>query len=310
MTVTTETPAPLQASGLPYLDCVQQGKNEWWRYVLALFVIAFMWFIVGTLPYIAVGIGVLVDNNPATDIDPALSQVIGVNPTLLFVALMLSFVCFVAGIYIAVRFVHQRPFVGLITCGAAVRWSRLGQAVGLWLLLSAAIAVVEALLYPGRYQLTFDPLQFVVFLFFAVLLIPIQSSSEELFFRGYVLQSASLQVRNPIVLSLISGAAFMLPHLANPEVQVNIFLLPIFYFAFGAFLAYASIKDNGLELALGIHAANNLFTALFANYQGSALRTPSIFTALELDAVYNMIAVFIAMAIVYVWFFVLERKTA
>jgi uncharacterized protein len=309
MTTSTETLASPQASAPSYLALVHQGKNEWWRYAIALVVIAFFWIIIGAVPLLVLGAGIFLDNDPATDLDPVTGGIIGVNPILLFIALMLSFCCLLAGLYIAVRFVHQRRFVTLIT-PAAVRWGRIGQAFGLWFLLAAVISVVEALLFRDRYQLTFDPVQFFIFLPFAVVLIPIQTSAEELLFRGYVLQSAGLRVRSLIALCLISGVAFMVPHLGNPEVTVNIFLLPLFYFTFGVFLAYLSLKDNGLELALGIHAANNLFTGLFANYQGSALLTPAIFTAAEIDAVYNFVSVSIALALCYVWFFGLERKTA
>jgi hypothetical protein len=45
-----------------------------------------------------------------------------------------------------------------------------------------------------------------------------------------------------------------------------------------------------LELALGMHAANNLFTGLFANAVITVMPTPSIFTVMELDAVYSTIS--------------------
>ena len=53
-----------------------------------------------------------------------------------------------------------------------------------------------------------------------------------------------------------------------------------------------------------------LFTALFANYAQSALPTPSVFTANELDAGYNLFGFLFAMIIFYLWFFWLDRKTA
>jgi len=91
----------------------------------------------------------------------------------------------------------------------------------------------------------------------------------------------------------------MLPHLANPEVSAGPVLLALFYFSFGAFLALITLKDNGLELALGAHAGNNLFTALLVNYEGGALTTPAIFTATELDPLFNLVTSLVAMAIFY-----------
>lgn len=290
----------------PYLSLVLQGKNQWWRFALALAVIGLMWLIVGSVPVVAAAIYVAVDNDPSTYLSDT-GQFAGVDPLLPFIAIMASFALFLAGIYLAMRYVHQRPLSTLIT-PASIRWGRLAQAFGLWFLLAAVLAVLEALLYPGRYVLTFDPVHFLTFLIPALLLTPIQTTTEELFFRGYLLQGASLYIKNTLGLCLTSGLVFMLVHLSNVEVISNIFLLPLFYFAFGAFMAYLTIKDNGLELALGIHAANNLFTGLFANYAQSSLGTPAIFTVSELDAVYNVISVLIAMAVLYLWFFWPERK--
>jgi membrane protease YdiL (CAAX protease family) len=42
------------------------------------------------------------------------------------------------------------------------------------------------------------------------------------------------------------------------------------------FLALITLKDDRLELALGVHAANNLFIVLLVNSQDSALRSPAI----------------------------------
>jgi membrane protease YdiL (CAAX protease family) len=216
---------------------------------------------------------------------------------------MLSFVVFLGGTAAAVVLIHRRRFVSLITPANAINWRRVGQGCAAWVVLVAAMSVVESVLYPGRYQLTFDAVRFIPFALASLIFIPIQTTAEELFFRGYILQSAGLLVKNPLLLSFVSGFLFMVPHLANPEVAVNFWLLALFYFAFGAFLAYITLKEDSLELALGIHAGNNLFTAIFANYVGGALTTPAIFTVAELDAVYNLVGSLAAMALFFFLFF-------
>jgi hypothetical protein len=286
----------------PFLDLVHQGKNQPWRYILALFLILFMWLIVGSVPYILAVAFVTLDGDPATNFDALTGEFTGVDPVIPFLGLMLSFPILLGGVYLAVRFIHQRPFHTLLS-PRPLNWSRTAQAFGLWFLLAAVIAVFEAIVYPYVYHLTFNPLQFAVFILFAIVLIPLQTSTEEIFFRGYLLQGASVWIKNPIALSLISGVVFMLPHLANPEVMSDFILLPIFYTALGAFLAFISIKDNSLDLALGVHAANNLFTAIFANYSGSALATPAIFTATEFNVAFNVIGAILAMVVFYFWFF-------
>lgn len=284
-----------------YLDLARQGKNDWWRYLISLVLIAFFWLFVGSIPYLVLTVFVIVDGSLDTSIDTATLTFTGVHPLLPFLALMVSFIAFIIGTFIAVRFVHARRFSTLIS--PRIRWGRFALGFGVWLVLVTASALVEAFLYPGRYELTFDPVNFLPFAIVAIILIPLQTSSEEFFFRGYILQWIGLRLRNIVLLSLISGLLFMLPHLTNPEIAIDVVLLPLFYFAFGAFLAFVSLQDGGLELALGVHAANNLFASLFANYTGSALQTPAIFTATELDAVYSLISTLAAMAIFYLCVF-------
>ena len=48
--------------------------------------------------------------------------------------------------------------------------------------------------------------------------------------------------------------------------------------------------DGGLELALGLHVANNLYSALVANYTVSALPSESIFTVNVIDPFYGLIS--------------------
>ncbi|HEX7394715.1 MAG TPA: type II CAAX endopeptidase family protein [Anaerolineaceae bacterium] len=284
-----------------YLDLIRQGKTGWWRFVLAVALILFLWQILGALPSVFLLILVLVDGNPQTGISPA-GQFVGVEPVFSFAVLMLASVFFLVGIFLAVRFIHQRPFRTLITPARLIAWKRFFQGFAVWFVLSGLMSLVEALLYPGRYVWTLDLRRYIPFVFLALVLIPIQTSAEELFFRGYILQGVGLRLRNIWVLSAISGFLFMLPHLLNPEARVNYGLMGFYYFFIGAVMAFVTLQDGRLELALGLHAANNLFAALFANYTVTVMPTPSLFTINTLDAVYSVSAAVIGL-IVFVLIF-------
>jgi membrane protease YdiL (CAAX protease family) len=168
--------------------------------------------------------------------------------------------------------------------------------------------VVEALLYPGRYVWSLDLRHLFRFVFLAIFFIPIQTSAEELFFRGYILQGFGLRLRNIWVLSAISGLLFGLPHLLNPEATVNYPLFGFYYFCFGFSLAYLTLREGRLELALGAHAANNLFSVIFANYTVTVLPSPALFTITVLDAFYSVPAALIGMAIFVTLFVSLLRS--
>ena len=195
------------------------------------------------------------------------------------------------------RFIHRRSLRTLVTPAPSLAWGRMLQGFGVWFGLVALMSLVEALAYPGRYVWTLDISRFLPFLFLALIFIPIQTSAEELFFRGYLLQEIGLRWKNIWVLSTISGLVFGLPHLLNPEAAANFPLLGFYYFSFGFSLAVITLRDGKLELALGVHAANNLFSVIVANTTITALPSPSLFTIQGLDAVYSVPVAILGMGI-------------
>ena len=44
-----------------------------------------------------------------------------------------------------------------------------------------------------------------------------------------------------------------------------------------------SIMDDGIELAMGVHFVNNLFSALFISFKGAALQTYALFEITEIN---------------------------
>ena len=283
-----------------YLDAARKGKNEWWRYLSAIFLILVMWQLVGAMPTLGLLLALSLDNDPATTVNA--TGPVGVSTTASFVVFMLASLFFLAGIWMAVRGIHGRPLRSLVTAQGGLAWKRLFQGFLVWGTIASLTSLLEALLYPGRYQLTLDLPRFIPFVFIALLLVPIQTSTEELFFRGYLLQGFGLRLRNPWLLSLISGLFFGLPHLLNPEASSNYLLMGLYYIATGAVLAYITLRDGRLELALGMHAANNLFSTLLANYKITVLPSPSLFTIQELDPVFSVIAALVGLGI-FLWIF-------
>jgi len=108
-------------------------------------------------------------------------------------------------------------------------------------------------------------------------MIPIQTSTEEYVFRGYLMQGFALLAKNrwfPLVMtSLIFGTM----HIANPEVEKMGYIILVYYIGTGFFLGIITLMDEGMELSLGFHAANNLVGALLITSDWSAFQTNSIF---------------------------------
>jgi len=269
-----------------YLDLAQQGRNAWWRYALGAFAIAFFWLVLGYVPYLLLlGAGFR-------------------DQLLEYLAVNFSIFMMLAGLVLTVKLIHRRPLLSLVTPEARLDGRRVWHGALVWTVIAAVIVVIEHLLFPDRYYLSFDVERFFVFLALVLVLTPIQAGTEELVFRAYAMQGMGLLTRRPALIAIASSLVFTAPHLLNPEVHEHgALIMAANYFVIGMLLATITLRDGRLELAIGLHAVNNVFLALIANYEGSALTTESIFTARELDPVYSLVTMIIGTLVFHWWIF-------
>jgi membrane protease YdiL (CAAX protease family) len=294
-----------------YLDAARWGKASLWRYLAGFLSIIFIWLGFGSLATgAALAFFALVEQLNANQIAEAITNPAILGPTPYFVVLNVSFILFFAGIWLVVIGIHRRSLRSVITAKPSIDWKRIGFGFVIWFLLGVVGSVIEFLMWPETFSVNFEPLTFLVFGFIAIILTPLQTTSEELFFRGYLVQAGSLLSRNAIFLSLLSGVLFALPHIGNPELAANFYVVLFSYFVLGAFLAWISIKDGTIELAIGVHAANNLFAGLVVTFPLSALQTPAIFYTTHFDPLFNLVVTILLCAVFYVIVFVRRRKPA
>src|SRR3989338_662433 len=103
-----------------------------------------------------------------------------------------------------------------------------------------------------------------------------QKSSEEAFFRGFLLQGIGRMFGKAWMSILITGVLFGLLHGSNPEVEKIGNILLIFYIGTGIFLGLMAHLDNGIELSMGYHAVNNIFAALIVTNNWQAFHTDAL----------------------------------
>lgn len=263
-----------------YLALVYHGHNQWWRYLASVVIILLFAEVLGSVPLLV------------------LRQFYDYSGMRAFLAANLGALFQLAGVVIAVVLIHQRRMLSLITPHAHFDWRRAAHGFAVWFVLGAAGCLVESLLFPGRYRLSFNPETFFVFAAVALCLTPLQTTTEELLFRGYLMQALGLFAKRPAAIAIASSVIFMLPHLANPEVAHDPLLVPPQYLVIGLLLAAVTLRDGRLELAIGIHAANNLFIGLIANYDDSVITTDAIFTA-AYDPAYSLVSLIVASVAAY-----------
>lgn len=299
----------LEPQPTTYLDQAKQGHGSVWRYIAGTLSILFIWLIVGGIAtaFLLIGIGIF-RGVPLLD----LAQLV-LDPSLLgyipyYLVLNAGFLFFLFGLWLSVRLIHGRSVLSLVTWRSSVNWRRVGVGFIAWALLLGVGTLVEYLISPETFTVTFDASIFIPFALLAIIITPLQTTAEELFFRGYLVQAGSLISRKWIFLSIWSGVLFALPHFTNPEVAANTGVVLLTFFVLGAFLTWISLKDGTIELAIGIHAANNLMAGLLVTFPESVLPTPAILTTTHFDPVFSLIAEVLFCALFYLLVFVRRSK--
>ena len=211
------------------------------------------------------------------DTNEMISQLInqfGINITFVMIILPLSLMCL--GLLFWVKIVHRQSLTSLTTSRPKVDWSRILFSFSLWSTFTIIITLIAYFAEPESFVINFKPIPFFIFLALAIVLVPLQTSFEEYFFRGYMMQYLGVVTNSRLVPFLVTSILFGLMHFANPEVEKLGYITMIYYIGTGFFLAILTLMDDGLELSLGFHAANNLVGALLITSDWTVFQTHSI----------------------------------
>ncbi|RDI57421.1 CPBP family intramembrane glutamic endopeptidase [Flavobacterium glaciei] len=257
---------------------IEQGiksENYFWKYIIGSLIIICSSF-VGQLPLL---IGILYEtifyDKAYPTSNEAVMRFFDSNLTLLLI--LISFVFIMLGIVLVVRNLHEQTMLSVTTSRAKLDWKRVGFSFMIWSL----ITIVSTLLFyfsnPNDFVFNFKPVPFAILVVIAVLLIPVQTSSEEYIFRGYLMQGFANLSRNKWFPLLMTSLIFGGMHIFNPEVAKMGYVVLVYYIGTGLMLGIMTLMDEGMELALGFHAANNLVGALLITSDWSAFQTNSIF---------------------------------
>ena len=258
-----------------YIEQGYKGYHESWRYLVGIIIIFVGWQILGMIPLGGFLIVKVLDGAEMPKDVSGMSQLLGSN-LFLFLALF-SFVFGLAATFFTSKFLHRQSIVALTTSRKKIDWKRIAFAFVLWSLLSMIIIGLDVFLSPEDYILNFRLTPFLILLTVSVLFIPLQTSFEEYFMRGYLMQGIGIIAKNRWVPLIVTSLIFGLLHVFNPEVEKLGYGIMVYYIGTGFFLGIITLMDEGLELALGFHAANNLVTALLVTADWTAFQTDSLY---------------------------------
>ena len=261
---------------------LEQGikpENKFGKYILGSVIIIVASF-VGQIPLMgAVLFETFFNKKPYPSNDKMLMKMFDSNLTLFLV--MISFAFALAAVFYVVRHFHNQSVLSVTTSRRTVDIKRIMFSFLLW----AGFSIVSFLFIyfksPEQFILNFKPIPFLILVTVGTILIPIQTSTEEYVFRGYLMQGFANLAKNRWFPLLMTSLIFGSMHWFNPEVTKMGTIIMIYYIGTGLFLGIITLMDEGMELALGFHAANNLIGALLVTSDWTVFQTHSIFIDLS-----------------------------
>lgn len=249
-------------------------ENKFWKYIVGsiLIIIAST---IGQIPFaIAVAVKAMTSEGSYPTTNEAVMGYLSPNLTLFL--LLLSFVFGFAGIILVIKYFHKQTLLSITTSRAKIDWGRIFFAFFVWAIFAVVSTVAMYYSTPENFVWNFKPIPFLILAIIGILMIPIQTSTEEYVFRGYLMQGFAVLAKNKWFPLLMTSVIFGTMHIANPEVEKMGYVVLVYYIGTGLFLGVITLMDEGMELALGFHAANNLVTALLVTSDWSAFQTNSI----------------------------------
>ena len=190
--------------------------------------------------------------------------------------LLLSFVAVVPGIWLVVKKLHDLPLMSILSSRKKIDLERVMYSFMLWGSIVSAFVFLEYSLSPENYEINFKLKEFLILAVIAILFIPIQTSVEEVVFRGYLMQGFGHWLNSRFMALFLTSIVFGSLHLANPEITALGYEFIFLYISVGFLLGIMTLMDDGLELAIGFHAANNLIAALLVTADWTVFQTESI----------------------------------
>lgn len=198
------------------------------------------------------------------------------DPNLTLLLLLIPFLVAFLGFVFVLKRIHKQSFLSVTTSRKAIDYDRFFFAFSFWAFVSILIIAIDYFSAPQDFEITFQLEPFLIMFTISVLLIPFQSGLEEYIFRGYLMQGFAKLTRNHWLPLVLTSVIFGLLHIFNPEVEKLGMGLLFYYIGTGLFFGVMTLMDDGIELALGFHIANNLFTALLVTADWTAFQTYSV----------------------------------
>lgn len=291
-----------------YLESVLGKDSSFWKYIVVIAVtLVATWIIGGLFSGIVVVVYLL---GKGGDISPEmLSNVknlydLGLPENLVLVLMLFPFIVSMLVSWALIRSMHRRTFSMTVNGRENIRWNHIVSGFLFWFILQLVYIAISYIVTPDNFVLQFEPDKFVPLLVITLLMIPFQTTYEEYIFRGYLAQGVAAWTKSRWLAICIPGLLFGLMHFANTEVaEHGVWVTMPHYIIIGLAFGLIAVLDDGIELPIGMHLANNLSICWFVTNKTSSLRTPAVFEQKEIFHVAETAGLVIAITLFILYFY-------
>src|SRR5690348_1240496 len=263
-------PAAPRRDPFAFIDLARLGRTDW-RSGRNAFLQLLGWQIVVGLP-VAVALCFTVDALPD-----------GFFDLLVLATVTLGWVLGLRGVALKA---HGRPLRSMISIDGRLDLRRIALGAAFWVLAYTGVTALEMAFHlladgaadsaPVMGELSAPPSRALLIAgLLSIALFPLQAGCEEVVFRGWLTQTLGQVLRRRWLLALVVALLFALGHapFEGP------FLFPTYVIMSLGFSALA-LRDQRVELAIGVHAANNISVVLIglflADSASNVLSEPSM----------------------------------
>ena len=260
-----------------FLDSSSFGRNDWWIWVIFTAIFVVTWQIIGSIPLVGFcGIlNVMKVGSYTCDLETFI--VVGNSKAPNFLLMHLSFVIGAGGFYILLKSLHGKNVLHVLTERVQFDYRRSFFALSVFFVLAGISLSANLILDPSALKFRGDGSDLLIISLLALIFVPIQAGLEEAFFRGYLLQGFSLLIKSRVGILILTSMIFASLHLLNPEPwSYGLFPYILSIFFVGLFMGLITLADGGVELAIGIHVANNLWVHLILGLEDSVIPSSSL----------------------------------
>ena len=259
-----------------FIEMAFEGRNEWWRYLATLFLVFLGWQFIGVIPLFAYSY--MKADSIQDWIEAAESAFLGlgIDSNLYLLLIIFSFIGGLAFLVLGIRTIHHRSVQSLVSSRSKIDWNRIRFGFAFWFLVSVLLISLDYISHPEDFLNNFKPVPFAILAVVSIVFIPFQTSFEELLFRGYLMQGFGLMFRNAWAPLFLTSIGFGLLHAFNPEVEKLGPMILLYYIGTGFLFGIITLMDQGTELALGMHAANNIVAAMIVTVDWAVFQTEAL----------------------------------